>query len=109
MVLTFLDMLYLYENGDLKEEREGHCGEYYGERDCDLCENGYIQWDEERRYYCCECCENNAFDTIGKFVRKKKIENLPKKLACMRIGRNAILDNYLMRKVFIPRLNECVI
>ena len=98
----------LYENGDLQEEREGQCGEYYGERECQICEDGYIQWDVHR-YNCCDRCESNSFDTIGKFVRKKKIENLPKKLACMRIGRNAILDNYLMRKVFIPRLNECVI
>jgi hypothetical protein len=89
---------------------EGNCGEYYGERECQFCD-GYIQWDEGRRYNnnSCECCETKSFDTIGKFVRKKKIENLPKKLACMRIGRNAILDNYLMRKVFVFRLNECVI
>lgn len=101
----------LYDNGDLQEEQEGQCGEYFGERECQFCEDGYIQWDEECRYNnkCCEDCEYNSFHIIGKFVRKKKIENLPKKLACMRIGRNAILDNYLMRKVFVPRLNECVI
>ena len=98
----------IIQNGD-GEVIRGNCGEFYGERQCEFCEDEYITWDEERRYNCCECCEKNSFNTIGKFVRKKKIENLPKKLACMRIGRNAILDNYLMRKVFIPRLNECVI
>ena len=104
------------EDGDLDIE-QGPCGMYFGMRKCEFCEEDeeeYISWDEERRYRflvhynCCDLCEKKAFKTIGKFVRDKKIEKLPKKLACMRIGRNAILDNYLMRKVFVPRLNDCV-
>ena len=38
-----------------------------------------------------------------------EIKKLQKKLACMRMGRNPIMNNYLMRKVFIPRLRDCVV
>ena len=47
-------------------------------------------------------------DMLELLEHKEKVENLPKKLACMRMGRNAIVNNYLMRKVFIPRLHDCV-
>ena len=47
-------------------------------------------------------------DMLELLKHKEKVENLPKKLACMRVGRNAIVNNYLMRKVFIPRLHDCV-
>ena len=101
-----------WEYGELVENEEGDCGEYYGERYCENCDEG-VNWD------CCDTDWNDEFDmctrcfdkackTIKSAVRAKKIEKLPCKLACMRMGRNPIVDNYLMRKVFIPRLNECV-
>jgi hypothetical protein len=41
-------------------------------------------------------------------LEAKKIATLRQRLACMRIARNPIMDNYLMRKVFLRRLDELV-
>lgn len=101
---------YLY--GELVRNEEGDYGKYYGEQYCENCEE-CINWDccdngWNRKFDMCTNCFDKACKTIKSAVRTKKIEKLPQKLACMRMGRNPIVDNYLMRKVFIPRLNECV-
>jgi len=101
------------EEGDCKHI-SGDYGEFYGDYYCEACEEEqdwfenthFHLWDKKLRI-CCEC-RDNAFETISKSVRGKKISELPKKLACKRMGRNPIVDNYMMRKVFIPRLSECV-
>jgi len=101
-----------YVDGNLVTELYGGCGEYYGSKYCDNCEED-INWDccdtdWKDDFDMCVTCFDEACKTIKNAVRSKKIQQLPKKLACRRMGRNAIMDNYLMSKVFIPRLNECV-
>ena len=95
-------------NGEVVQEEEGENGDYYGEKFCNKCED-YTNWDELEEGYdkelgVCVCCRDEAFKTIASALRAKKIEQLPKKLACMRMGRNPIMDKYIMNKVFIPRL-----
>jgi len=101
-----------YENGECITEEQGYCGEYYGGKWCDKCEEE-ISWENcdtnwNNEFCMCTNCFDDACKTIKNAVRSKKIRQLPKKLACRRMGRNPIMDNYLMCKVFIPRLNECV-
>lgn len=101
-----------YEDGECITDEDDECGEYYGYKWCDNCEED-ISWQDRNtdwNYKFCMCtnCFDNACKTIKNAVRSKKIQQLPKKLACRRMGRNPIMDNYLMCKVFIPRLNECV-
>lgn len=101
-----------YEYGELVQNEEGDNGVYYGQRYCENCEES-VEWDccdtdWNHEFGMCTNCFDKACKTIKSAVRTKKIEKLPQKLACMRMGRNPIVDNYLMRKVFVPRLNECV-
>jgi len=101
-----------YVDGSLVTELVDECGEYYGGKYCYNCKYD-IWWEVCDTYWkddfnmCVECFDK-ACITIKNAVRSKKIQQLPKKLACRRMGRNPIMDNYLMCKVFIPRLNECV-
>ena len=103
-----------YVDGKLVNDEDGCCGEYYGSKYCYHCEE-YFEWDccglggdWKHDFHICVECYDNASKIIKSAVRSKKIEKLPKMLACRRMGRNPIMDNYLMCKVFIPRLNECV-
>ena len=102
-----------YVDGNLVTELDGECGEYYGSKYCHNCQED-IWWEycdadwKKKDFNMCTACYDAACKTIKSAVRSKKIQQLPKKLACRRMGRNAIMDNYLMSKVFIPRLNECV-
>ena len=52
--------------------------------------------------------EDEAKMTIKNAIRKKKIQALHKRMACVRIARNPIVDKYLMRQVYIPRLSEAL-
>jgi len=101
-----------YENGECITDEGDICGEYYGYKWCHNCqENIYWEYrdpDWNNQLCMCTACVRDACKTIKNAVRSKKIQQLPKKLACRRMGRNPIMDNYLMCKVFIPRLNECV-
>ena len=102
-----------YQNGECITNEDGECGEYYGYKWCHNCEND-ISWkdcdtDWNYDFNMCTACFDDACETIKHAVRSKKIQQLPKKLACRRMGRNPIMDNYLMCKVFIPRLQECVV
>jgi hypothetical protein len=101
-----------YVDGVCVEDKVGECGEYYGGRYCQNCQ-GYITWeccdtDWKHEFDMCEDCFDEACKTIKSAVRAKKIKKLPQRLACLRMGRNPIMDNYLMRKVFVPRLNDCI-
>ena len=102
-----------YQNGECITEEDGECGEYFGYKYCHNCQEDTwweycdINWKDD--FDMCTTCFGNACKTIRNAVRSKKIRQLPKKLACRRMGRNPIMDNYLMCKVFIPRLNECVV
>jgi len=101
-----------WEYGELVKKDSGDNGVYYGLRYCENC-GDCISWDccdtdWNHDFGMCTNCFDEACKTIKSAVRTKKIEKLPQKLACMRMGRNPIVDNYLMRKVFVPRLNECV-
>ena len=88
--------------GEVVNDSVGENGDFYGEKYCNNCEV-YIFWDDMEEYDkelgVCVCCRDE---------RSKKINQLSKKLACMRMGRNPIIDNFMMRKVFIPRLCDCV-
>jgi hypothetical protein len=101
-----------YQNGECITDEDDVCGEYFGYKYCHNCqaeiwwEYRDTDWNDE--FNMCTNCFGNACKTIKNAVRSKKIEQLPKKLAYKRMGRNPIMDNYLMCKVFIPRLNECV-
>jgi len=101
-----------YEDGELQYEEEGDCGDFYGDKYCNCCES-FVGWDDveyewNTKYDICVDCYDETLEKIKNAVRSKKIKKLPQKLACSRMARNPIMDNYLMRKVFIPRLNECV-
>jgi hypothetical protein len=101
-----------FVDGECVCNEEGSNGDYYGENYCKACDE-YIQWEDKDDFWdndLCICfnCRDDAFQTISNVIRSKKIEQLPKKLACMKIGRNSIMDNYLMRKVFLPRLCDCI-
>ena len=102
-----------YVDGILVTELDGKCGDYFGYKYCHNCQEelwweycDFDMWKDD--FNMCAQCFNEACITIKNAVRSKKIQQLPKKLACRRMGRNPIMDNYLMCKVFIPRLNECV-
>ena len=97
------------ENGYVLLDEEGRCGLYYGYSSCEYCEDDIQYCDEfDIKYWCCEDCLiniNTARDTISKHILKKKIKKVNESIALKRMGRNPIMDNYLMRKVFIKRLS----
>lgn len=98
------------ENGDVIFQKEDRSGVYYGFSYCEYCENDIHYQDFfDDEYSCCDECLiniNTARDTISEYIRKKKLKQLKKRLALMRMGRNRIMDNYLMRKVFIKRIYQ---
>ena len=101
-----------YEDGEMQHGEQGDYGDFYGDKCCNICEC-LVGWDDvefefKEEYNICVDCYDETLEKIKNAVRSKKIKKLPQKLACSRISRNPIMDNYLMRKVFIPRLNECV-
>lgn len=94
--------------GEIITNEEGRNGEYYGENDCDFCDscNDYGEY-FCHKFNCCRDCEeeiNDSISIIDRFVYSKKIKLLNKSLALKRMGRNQIMDNYIMRKVYMPRL-----
>ena len=100
------------EVGEVVHEENGENGDFYGWKFCANCEDEF-NYDELERNWdstLCMCveCRDNAFKLISNFIREQKIKNLPKKMACMRMGRNPIVDKYLLNKVYIPRMCEIV-
>ena len=99
------------QEGEVVKYGSGESGDFYGEKICNNCEM-YTEWvdmeDFDKELGVCVCCRDEAFKSIASVIRSKKINQLSKKLACMRMGRNPIIDNFMMRKVFIPRLCDCV-
>ena len=69
-----------------------------------------IEEDRERnlRICCPKCCKEIRENKKKDEKDEKDKKDMFGRLACMRMGRNAIVNNYLMRKVFIPRLHDCV-
>tara|TARA_E500000178_G_scaffold346050_1_gene397035 strand:- start:195 stop:923 length:729 start_codon:yes stop_codon:yes gene_type:complete len=55
----------------------------------------------------CVYCKQFAIYTIGKYVLRYRIRKAREKIAISRIGRNLIMNLYLVKKVYIPRLTEC--
>jgi len=105
--------IMVFKNGECIQDDEAENGVYFGDNFCQACEEHVSHEDYDAywdpKFHICTDCRDKSFRKIGRFVRQKKLEQLPKRLACMRIGRNSILDNYMMRKVFIPRLQQCVV
>ena len=94
------------QNDEIVEE-EGDCGVYYGDKYCENCEDS-ISWDEKEDYdfklEMCVFCRDEAFAKIKKCIQVKKQYQFKRKMACNRISRNPIFDNYFMRKVYMKRL-----
>jgi len=98
------------ENGDLilKELRFRNGDIYNGVHYCGYCSNDFVYKDFNIKNWCCENCLidiNTARDTISKHIRKMKIKKVNQSVALKRMGRNPIIDNYLMRKIFMKRLS----
>ena len=95
------------QNDEILEEEEGDCGVYYSDKYCENCED-YIYWEEKEDYdfelEICVCCRDKAFAKIKKCIQVKKCIQFKRKMACNRISRNPIFDNYFMRKVYMKRL-----
>ena len=45
----------------------------------------------------------NLRKIAAKIALKKRMKKVQKKIALMKMGRNEIVNNYLLRKVFVPR------
>lgn len=94
------------ENGEVNFNEENVCGVYYG---CNYCQNCHDEYTYDSDEWCfnlnvCIFCKKDALKIIARYINTKKLTQLYKKNALNRLGRNAILDNYIMRKVFIKRL-----
>ena len=79
-------------------------GEYY-DNHCQWC--GRIVKIFRNQLNTCVYCKIFAYHTISSYVLKYKIRKVQKKIALSRMGRNLIMNMYLVRKVFAPRLNGC--
>lgn len=98
-------------SSDIIDADRGCNGEYYGYKLCKYCDLAidYLE-DYCNILRCCGECYNteilNAKNIIEKYVKRRIVRNLFKSLALKRMGRNQIMDNYLMRTVFIKRVFE---
>lgn len=92
--------------GEIYDEHNGDYGEYNGKIYCGYCETGFKLRDINTDYceYICYDCLKEKKDIITNAVRNVKIKRLPFKNACNRISRNPIFDQFLMRKVFVKRV-----
>ena len=102
----------LCKDGEVVLENQGANGDFYGWKTCENCgevvyyEDTQDDWDET--LCVCVTCWDDASAVIASAVRRQKVKHLPKKTALMRMGRNPILNEYLLRKVFVPRMCEIV-
>lgn len=96
------------DKGTTVEHKIGFRGKYYGDNICEYCKDA-VNYME---YFCgdmncCADCEDNIENSklfISNYIRRKNIDKLNKSLALKRMGRNYILDQYIMRRVFMKRL-----
>lgn len=79
-------------------------GEYY-DNHCQWC--GRVVKIFRNQLNTCVYCKQFAIYTIGRYVLKYRIRKAREKIAISRIGRNLIMNLYLVKKVYIPRLTEC--
>jgi hypothetical protein len=97
---------------ELRYSELGYCfsayGEYRGKVLCEYCNDEFALSDLHTDYheYICDDCLGEKKDIITNAVRNIKIKRLPFKNACNRISRNPIFDQFLMRKVFVKRVEE---
>jgi len=101
---------YMLIDADTTIHKEDRSGVYYGFSFCGYCENDihYLDYYDDE-YSCCDECLieiNTSRDTISDYIRTKKIKKVNQSIALKRMGRNRIMDNYLMRKVFVKRIYE---
>ena len=102
---------YIVIQNDEIEEEDGEYGDHYGDKYCENCED-FINWEEgcsvkedyDFELEICVCCRDEAFAKIKKCIQVKKCIQFKRKMACNRISRNPIFDNYFMRKVYMKRL-----
>ena len=118
-ILTFSQSVHnfsgfvTYKKGKCIAQKIGKDGDHYGRKHCEYCDK-YINYNKakeeyDNNYEICVECRDKELKKITDFVREKRereILEMRKKVARMRIGRNAIMDNYIMRKIFINRLYE---
>ena len=99
---------FMAEDGEIYEEREGGNGEYHGTILCEYCNYEFALSYLHTDYHECICddCLGEKKNIITNAVRNIKIKRLPFKNACNRISRNPIFDQFLMRKVFVKRVEE---
>jgi hypothetical protein len=86
----------------------GYYGEYHGLIFCEYCDGEFTDDEictEYRDNICYECLEQKK-DIITDCIINIKKKRLPFKNACNRISRNPIFDHYLMKKVFVKRIEE---
>ena len=96
------------KKGEIYMNVTGDYGEYYGLIFCEYCGDSFTLDEickEYRDNICYECLEQKK-DIITDCIRNIKKKRLPFKNACNRISRNPIFDQYLLRKVFVKRVEE---
>ena len=91
-------------NGEAVAAAFGVPGEYY-DNHCQWC--GRVVKIFRNQLNTCVYCKQFAIYTIGRYVLKYRIRKAREKIAISRIGRNLIMNLYLVKKVYIPRLTEC--
>ena len=77
-------------------------GEYY-DNHCQWC--GKVVKIFRNKLNTCVYCKMFAYNIISKHVLRYKVNKVREKIALSRIGRNLIVNMYLVKKVYIPRLN----
>ena len=100
--------IIIADKGTTVEHKIGFNGEHYGYSDCQYCRDTthYLEY-FCRDMNCCADCEieiENSKSIISDYIKEKKLNRLNKSLALKRMGRNRILDQYIMRRVFMKRL-----
>ena len=94
--------------GEIYMNDEGDYGEYHGEIVCEYC---YLRFKLDQictEYHenICDDCLKEKTDIITDCIINIKKKRLSFKNACNRISRNPIFDQYLLRKVFVKRVEE---
>ena len=95
-------------DGEIYMNDDGDYGEYHGLLLCECCCDAFKLDKICTKYHECICydCLEEKKDIITDCIINIKKKRLPFKNACNRISRNPIFDQFLMRKVFVKRVEE---
>lgn len=96
----------VYKNGIEVYSKLSDYNTYIKHQWCDMCYNFVFEEDPGLLDSECLMCGIIALDS---YFLKFQLEQATRKIAIMRIARNPLTQNYLLRKIFIPRLSEILI